>query len=97
MTSTGSPDDPLGFARGADALADLGFRGFFAHHFSPIDGEATLAELFDHPTYRGVVEHPELDLLVFTVRSLGPPIDLAALDGDPATLEPRLAEEDRQL
>lgn len=90
-------EDPLAFQRGADALAGLGFRGFFAHHFRPLDGEETLAELFDHPTYRGVLEHPQLDLLVFTVRSLGEPIDLAAFDGDPATLEPRLAEEERQV
>jgi hypothetical protein len=90
-------EDPLAFARGADALAGLGFRGFFAHHFRPLDGEETLAELFDHPTYRGVLEHPQLDLLVFTVRSLGEPIDVLAFDGDPATREPRLAEEERQV
>jgi hypothetical protein len=90
-------EDPLAFGRGADALARLGFRGFFAHHFRPLDGEATLVELFDHPSYRGVLEHPELELLVFTVRSLGEPIDLAALDGDPATREPRLVEEERQV
>jgi hypothetical protein len=90
-------EDPLAFQRGADALAGLGFRGFFAHHFRPLDGEETLAELFDHPTYRGVLEHPHLDLLVFTVRSLGEPIDLAAFDGDPATREPRLAEEESQV
>lgn len=90
-------EDPLAFGRGAEALARLGFRGFFAHHFRPLDGEATLVELFDHPSFRGVLEHPELDLLVFTVRSLGEPIDLAAFDGDPATLEPRLVEEERQV
>jgi hypothetical protein len=90
-------EDPLAFGRGAEALARLGFRGFFAHHFRPLDGEQTLVEVFDHPSFRGVLEHPELDLLVFTVRSLGEPIDLVALDGDPATREPRLVEEERQI
>jgi hypothetical protein len=90
-------EDPLAFRRGAEALAGLGFRGFFAHHFSPLDGEKTLAALFDHPSYRVVLEHPELELLVFTVRSLGAPIDVRAFDGDPATVEPRLAEEERQI
>jgi hypothetical protein len=90
-------EDPVAFRRGAEVLARLGFRGFFAHQFGPLDGEETLVELFDHPSFRAVLEHPELDLLVFTVRSLGEPIDLAALDGDPATREPRLVEEERQV
>lgn len=90
-------EDPVAFRRGAEALARLGFRGFFAHQFGPLDGEETLVELFDHPSFRGVLAHPDLDLLVFTVRSLGKPIDLEALDGDPASREPRLAEEERQV
>ena len=92
-----TPDDPLAFRRGAEALVGLGFGGFFAHHFAPLDGEATLAELFEHPSYRFVLEHPELDLLVFSVRSLGEPIDLVAFDGDLATRVPRLVEEERQI
>ncbi|HEX2163575.1 MAG TPA: hypothetical protein VHM02_06465, partial [Thermoanaerobaculia bacterium] len=90
-------DDPLGFRRGADALDRLGFRGFFAHHFHPVAGERTLVELFAHPAFREVLARPEIELFVFTVRSLGPPVGLGALDGDPATLEPRLAEEGRQI
>lgn len=90
-------DDPLAFRRGAEALARLGFRGFFAHHFAPLDGEATLAELFEHPSYRFVLEHPKLDLFAFNVRALGEPVDIREFDGDPATREPRLAEEERQI